>query len=124
MKNALLSLAGFYCFAFAAFHLSFWKVFRWKSDLHKLTPVNRGIMQVLNLRLTFVFIVAGAALLLFQDILEGTNFGKFVLVAMSLFWLMRAIEQIIFWGLRSFFSNVLFIVFLVGAALPVIPLIL
>jgi hypothetical protein len=124
MRNTLLSVAGFYCFVFVVFHLSFWKLFRWKSDLQRLTPLNRAVMQVLNLRLTYVLLVAGIALLLFQESMCATDLGRFVLGAMSLFWLMRAIEQIVFFGLSKVISTVLLVVFLIGGALFAIPLFL
>ena len=43
--------------AFVVFHLCFWKLFRWKADLSRLTSLNRAIVQVLNLCLTFVFVI-------------------------------------------------------------------
>jgi hypothetical protein len=122
MKTTLLSAAGIYCFAFVAFHLSFWKLFRWKSDLQRTTPVNRAIMQVLNLRLTYIFLVVGLAAILFQDSMCATDLGRFILWAMSIFWIMRAIEQVTFFGLRKPISAALFVIFLIGSALFAVPL--
>jgi len=122
MRTTLLSIAGFYCFAFVVFHLSFWKLFRWKSDLQRLTPLNRAVMQVLNLRLTYVFLVVGIAVLLFRESMCATDLGRFMLGAMSLFWFMRAIEQIVFFGLGKVISTVLLVIFLIGSALFALPL--
>lgn len=121
MKNLALSFSGWYCLAFAAFHLTFWKIFRWKADLRQLTPVNRAITQVLNLRLAYVLLFVGIALLLFQNDLLATGLGRFILVAMSLFWIMRAVEQIIFFDRSSTISWVLVLIFLLGGGLFVIP---
>jgi hypothetical protein len=117
MKNTLLVIGGLYSFAFAAFHMLFWKLFRWKGDLQRLTPVNRAIMQVLNLRLIYVFVIMGLTTVLFPGPLLATDLGRFVLGAMSLFWLMRAIEQIIFFGLRATASIAIFGVFLIGSGI-------
>jgi hypothetical protein len=117
MKNILLLTGGLYSLAFAVFHMLFWRVFRWKADLQRLIPVNRAIIQVLNLRLIYVFLVVGLATVLFPVALLSTEFGMFILGAVSLFWFMRAIEQIIFFGLHSIASIALFWVFLIGSGL-------
>jgi hypothetical protein len=117
MKNILLLMGGLYSLAFAVFHMLFWRVFRWKADLQRLIPVNRAIIQVLNLRLIYVFLVMGLATVLFPVALLSTEFGMFILGAVSLFWFMRAIEQIIFFGLHSVASIALFWVFLIGSGL-------
>jgi hypothetical protein len=117
MKNILLLTGGLYSLAFAVFHMLFWRVFRWKADLQRLIPVNRAIIQVLNLRLIYVFLVVGLATVLFPVALLSTEFGMFILGAVSLFWFMRAIEQIIFFGMHSVASIALFWVFLIGSGL-------
>jgi hypothetical protein len=117
MKNILLLTGGLYSLAFAVFHMLFWRVFRWKADLQRLIPVNRAIIQVLNLRLIYVFLVVGLATVLFPVALLSTEFGMFILGVVSLFWFMRAIEQIIFFGLHSIASIALFWVFLIGSGL-------
>jgi len=121
MKNMLLSIAGYYCIAFAVFHLLFWKIFHWKTDLQRLTTINRAIMQVLNLCLTFVFLFIGIAVILFQPDFLGTKLGTFILVSMATFWFLRATEQVIFFGLKSITSSVFLCVFLIGSILFLMP---
>ncbi len=121
MKNMLLSIAGYYCVAFAIFHVLFWKIFRWKADLQRLTDVNRAIMQVLNLCLTFVFLFIGIAVILYQPDFLETKLGTFILASMATFWILRAAEQIIFFGLKSIVSSFLFGMFLIGGGLFLIP---
>ncbi len=89
----------------------------------KLKPVNRGVMQVLNLRLTYLFFVIAFILFFFADDLLTTNLGKVILGATSLFCLMRAIEQPIFWKFDKI-GAAFFIVFLFGAGIFAVPLIL
>ena len=117
MKSTLLLMGGIYSFAFAAFHMCFWKIFRWKADLARLTSVNRAIMQVINLRLIYVFMIVGLTTVLFPGPLLATDLGVFILGATSLFWLMRALEQIIFFGLHTAASIMMFGVFLIGCGL-------
>ena len=118
----MLSIAGYYCIIFFAFHLSFWKLFRWKADLQRLTPINRAIIQVLNLRLAYVFLIIGVALLWYQEDFIGTGFGKYLLFAFSIFWIMRAIEQIVFFDRTRITSWVFVFVFLFGSGLFIIPI--
>jgi len=124
MRSILLSLAGYYCLAFAVFHMMFWKLFRWKADLQRLTPVNRSIMQVLNIRLIYVFLVVGIAVFLFGESMLASDVGKFLLGAMSVFWLMRSIEQLVFFDATTLASTALVVVFVIGSALFAIPLFL
>jgi hypothetical protein len=117
----LIYIGGVYCLIFAIFHLAFWKLFEWKTELPKLKPVNRGVMQVLNLRLTYVFIVVAFISFFFADDLISTKFGNVILGAISLFALMRAIEQPIFWKFDKI-SAVFFVIFLIGAGIFAAPI--
>lgn len=113
----LLYIGGFYHLAFAAFHISFWKFFDWENDLRSLNKINRGVTQILNLRLIYVFlIIACLSFWLAEDLLTS-NLGKVILFAVALFWLMRAGEQIVFFDLKNRFSIALFVVFIFGAAI-------
>jgi hypothetical protein len=122
MKNIFLSVAGYYCIAFFLFHLAFWKIFRWKADLQRLSPVNRAIIQVLNLRLLYLLLCIGAALLLFQTDFIETGLGRFILITMSIFWFMRAVEQIVFFSRTNIISWILVVVFLIGSFLFIMPI--
>lgn len=120
MKN-LIYIGGIYCLIFAIFHLAFWKLFDWKNELPKLKSVNRGVMQVLNLRLTYVFIVVAFISFFFADDLINTKLGNVILGSISIFALMRAIEQLIFWKIEKI-GIAFFFVLLFGAGIFAIPL--
>lgn len=107
--------------SFAIFHLAFWKLFKWKTELPKLNPVNRGVMQVLNLRLTYVFLVVAFISFFFADDLRQTKLGNFILGAISIFAVMRAIEQLIFWKVEKI-GFAFFVLFLIGAGIFAVPL--
>jgi hypothetical protein len=119
--KTLITIGGIYHLGFAVFHLAFWRLFSWKKDLSRLSPVNRKIMQILNLRLTYVFVAVGLISLLLAESLLSSDLGKAVLIGVALFWLMRAIEQVVFFGLRQAASLVIFLVFLAGAAIYLYP---
>jgi hypothetical protein len=122
MIQTFLTIGGYYCLTFALFHMLFWKIFRWRQDLHRLTPTNRGIMQVLNLRMIYIFLFFGYISLRYQHELLFTSFGEFIVIVIALFWLFRAVEQIIFLGLNSIVSVALFVVFLMGSGLYILTL--
>lgn len=118
----LLFLAGAFNLAFAAFHLGFWSIFRWREELPRLSFANRGILQILNLCLIYIFVVMGAACLFLADDLTATRPGRFALASFSLFWALRAIYQPVFFGLKHALSIGLFLAFLVGAVMHLFPL--
>ena len=117
----LIFIGGFFHLAFFVFHLFFWKLFDWKRDLSSLKPVNRGIIQVLNLRLMWIFLVFAYISFFHADALLTTALGNAILISIALAWLMRAVEQIVFFKLKSAVSAAFFVVFLFGACLYLSP---
>src|SRR3989304_1344596 len=101
----LLTIGGIYNLGFAIFHLLFWKIFKWKKDLASLTHVNRSVMQILNLRLTYVFLVMAFALFVFSTEMTASRLGQALLIASSVFWFMRVGEQVVFFGRKHKVSN-------------------
>lgn len=115
--SALILAAGIYNLAFAAFHLFFWRLFGWPQQLRKLTPVNSGIMQILNLCLTYLFVVFAMICFWFPAELAATELGHFVLVALAVFWAARAIYQPMYFGLAHPLSIGLFALLVLGSAI-------
>lgn len=116
--SAWLYAAAGYNVALAVFHLGFWRLFRWKEELPKLHPVNRGAMQVMNLMLVFVFLLLTALLVLNAGELAGSRLGRGLLGGMVLFWLVRAALQFPFWrGVPTATNAAFTILFLLGAGL-------
>jgi hypothetical protein len=110
-------LAGIYNLAFAGFHLAFWRLFGWERETARMTPVNAAILQVINLCLALMFVLAGAACLFFPTDLIGTDLGHFLLFAMAGFWLFRLILQPMYFGFRNAQSRVITLVFAAGVVL-------
>lgn len=110
--------AAGYNVALAVFHLGFWRMFRWKEELAKLHPVNRGVMQVMNLMLAFLFLGLAGVMVLNAAELTATPLGRLLVAGMTGFWLLRAILQPIFWSTMPKATNAAFIcVFMLGAGL-------
>ncbi len=96
----------------------FRRIFDWGENLKSLSFINRAIMQVSNLSLTFAFVIFGYASLFHTGELLETALGHSLLVLISLFWLLRAIEQVVFFKLKRLgVSNISDGIFVGGGAL-------
>jgi hypothetical protein len=121
-RDLLIQLAGLHAFAFALFHIGFWKLFRWNHQLAKVGLITRAVTQILNLRLIYVFLGMGALCFLFTRELHTTPLGRALLVFMSLFWLGRTVEQFVFLRINRPMLHVLTALFVIGAILFALPL--
>jgi len=119
--ETLVAAGGLFAAAFALFHLAFWRLFRWKTELAKLTSLNRAIVQVLNLSLTFVFVIFAYVSLAHPAEMVTTELGRSLLLLIAILWYLRAAEQVVFFGLRKPLSIVFFVLFLVGGSLHAVP---
>jgi hypothetical protein len=120
--TGLIIAGGVYNLAFAIFHLTFWKVFRWKRDLALISRLNSGIFQIINLCLTLVFFFfAYISFFQINDLLH-TGLGNAAIIFISLFWFLRMVEQIVFFGFKKRTSIVFTVIFLLGCVLYAVPL--
>jgi len=121
MERELIFIGGFFHFGFVVFHLFFWKIFKWKKDLKSLLPVNRAVMQIMNICLIFMFFLIGSISLFHSNELLTENLGRVFLISVSGFWFLRLILQFIYFGLRKSLSVILSILFLIGSVIYIIP---
>ncbi|PST82061.1 hypothetical protein C7T94_14715 [Pedobacter yulinensis] len=117
----IVIICGIYCLAFAVFHLWFWRLFSWKTELLKLSFPNRAIMQILNTRLIYVFLLFALLCFCFPQELCTTPMGHLLLGGMSVFWMGRTIEQFVFLRRNHPYIHLLTLVFAAGAVLFLIP---
>ena len=120
-KEIWIYLCGIYSLGFAVFHVFFWKLFRWKDDLQKLSRPNRGIVQILNLRIIYYFIFVGTICFVFPEELGETQLGKFFLAGNALFWAGRTVEQFVFLRINHRIVHVLSLLFILGIFLFATP---
>lgn len=117
IKSDLIVAGGILNAAFAIVHLLYGRLFDWRRELRSLTFVNRGNVQVLNLSQTFVFAMFAYVSLVRTSDLTSSLLGYSLLVLIAVFWLARAVGQVVFFRLRRWSSRVFFLVFLLGAVL-------
>jgi len=111
-----LYIAAAYNAGFGLFHLGFWKFFEWKRDLGKVSEVNRGVMQVLNICLTLVFTGAAVLYATGGQALYSSSIGQGLLIFFAVFWALRLVLQPVFFG-NDRISLVFSGIFAAGAAL-------
>ncbi|KIO76877.1 hypothetical protein TH53_12300 [Pedobacter lusitanus] len=125
--KTLMIFCGIHSLFFAVFHCLFWKKLNWNTELKQLAPYNRAVMQILNLRLIYIFFIHSLMCLYFSSELLLTPIGNFILVASSLFWIGRTIEQFLFKKLLPFnvpINIFLTALFIIGSVIYLIPLII
>jgi hypothetical protein len=120
----MIIIGGIYCLGFALFHALFPRIFKWHDELGTLTPINKGIVYILNNRLAYFFIFVAAACFLFTEELATTRFGNYFLIGISLFWLGRTIEQFIYLKVDHPMVQLLTYIFILGTILFAIPVLM
>ena len=115
--ETLLTIGGIFHLVFLLFHLMFWKLFKWESQLKKLHPINKGAMQAMNMILIAIFAIFAAISLGFQKELLTSRLGFFLIVSIASVWLLRTIIQIPLFTLQAAASKVFFITTLIGASI-------
>ena len=120
--NTILLLCAAHSFGFALFHLGFWRLFGWPRTLENTTGPNRAIVQIANLQLVWVFLMAGTLCLLFPAELVATPLGRAFLMGMAGFWVLRLIGQFIWLRINHPMVHVLTVLFALGAILFALPL--
>ncbi len=123
-KISILYICGIYNFLFAIFHMFFWKIFNWKNDLKKNSIANQAIMQILNIRLIYIFLLMAFVYIFYPEQLMETRIGNILLIGFSGFWIGRTIEQFIFLKVKSKMANALTVIFIIGIIIHLTPLIL
>lgn len=121
ISQTLLIAGGAFHLALAVFHLFFWRIFHWKEDLPSLTRINRAVMQILNLCLTFLFFIMAYVSFVHASELISSPLGRTILASIALFWVLRLILQLVFFGARHRVSMLFIVVFAVGVSLYLIP---
>ena len=124
MKSSMwLYAAAGYNVALAAFHLGFWRMFRWREELPKLHPANQGVMQAMNVILTGFFLLMAGLQVLRADEVVTSPLGRTLMAGLMGCWLIRAALQPVFFRALSAATNIAFVLlFLAGAGLHAMAL--
>lgn len=121
LAKILILLGGAHALGFAVFHLYFWKIFAWKTELPKLHFSNQAILQILNIRLIYVFLLMAMLCFFFTRTLYETSLGRFLLLGFALFWLGRTLEQFVFLRINHYSVHILTALFILGFFFFLLP---
>lgn len=119
--RTLIFLGGLYNLFFAVFHTGFWKMWKWDSELSKLSTLNSGVMQILNIQIIYYFLFTAVVCFAFPTTLQSTKLGKCFLLGTAGFWFIRTIQQFIFFWANNAVVFVFPAIFLIGTLLFLIP---
>jgi hypothetical protein len=111
IASLLVKVSGYASIGWVIFHLLFWQLFDWRAELRRLSHLNSGVMQVLNLCLSFVFLLFAYVSLWHTKELLVPGLGRTVALGIGAFWLFRFLLQPLFWGtsLTSLLFALLFV---------------
>ncbi|MDX2006423.1 MAG: hypothetical protein SFU83_14190 [Meiothermus sp.] len=124
LEQLSLTAGGVLTVSVGLFHLAFWRLFDWKDELPRLQPVNRGVLQVLNIQITVMAFVLGFVSLRYPAELSSTPLGQALVWGIAVFWLVRALNQPLFWGMSSRVSMAFTAVWAIIALTYLIPAVL
>jgi hypothetical protein len=79
-------------------------------------------MQVLNIHTAYVLVVFATLSFVFSDEMSISKLGRAIGMGIAGFWILRAVNQAVFWGISSVGSWIIIVVCLAVAALYLIPL--
>lgn len=92
----LLKAGGILNLVMGIFHFMFWKLFNWPESLASLAEVQQAIMQELAVHVGLTVLFFGILSLVYTDALLNSSLGKFILRFIGLFYVARAVNQVIF----------------------------
>lgn len=135
----LIYIGGAYQLLWAFAHFQFPKQLDWGNALASLDDFNRILMLIFSKLLLFFYLGTALICFIYPKELLSTDIGIAVLVFLSLYWLVRALLQIQYFGFRKAntlnvqlsssdvsnqtISYILFFMFLVGSGLYIAPVI-
>ena len=99
MLSIHLKIIGILLIGLAVVHVIFPRYFDWKTELQKLSLMNRQMMQVHTLFIALVVLLMGVLCLVSTNDLMETKLGKTVSLGFAIFWFIRLLVQ--FFGYSS-----------------------
>jgi len=124
MSKALLIAGGILNALFAVFHFALPSLAQWQDTLSTISTDNQAVMYTLNLAVALVLLVFGYVSVFHRRDLLTTNLGKALAISIALFWLVRAVAEILYFRIGVDGSWVGVLIFGAIGFLYLIPLLL
>jgi len=121
MNKTLLMIGGLVNLLFGLMHLNLGKALNWSETLGCLTPDNRATIYTLNVHLAFTCLVFAYLSLFRRKEMLTTGIGRSVTAAIGLFYILRAVNQVIYNGLSAPGTPFGVVLFLLVSLFYVVP---
>ena len=121
MNKILLLIGGIINLVFSLLHLTLGKALNWSETLSCLSLDNRATIYTLNIHLAFTCLVFAYLSLIHRKDILNTGIGRAVTAAIGLFYVLRAVNQVIYNGLSAPGTPFGVILFLSISLLYVVP---
>ena len=81
----------------ALIHTRYYKMFNWKSEFEKISPVNSRIFYTIHIALLILFFLIGILLIAYaKELSKGVGLSAGLNTLLFIFWLWRFIWQFIY----------------------------
>ena len=98
MRKVLLYIGGSITLCFSVLHLSFWKLGNWQEELLKLSPDNKGIMQMLNIGSLYMLLFGAFVSFYLAKKEEYTFIEKTLIIFIAGYYILRIVFGFPFFG--------------------------
>ncbi len=112
-----IQIGGVINLLFVVFHL----LSAWTPGLAMLPLDFRPLIQVLNIHLAYALAIFFVLSLFFPNELSTTKLGRIISLLIAGFWVLRAVNEAVFWGISLSGSWIIIFICLAVAALYLIP---
>ncbi len=133
----LVYIGGAYQVTWIISHLMFPRVFDWANTLASLDDFNRYLMLIFSKLLLVFYLGTAVICFVYADDLLDTDMGIAILIFLAVYWLVRALLQVQYFGFERAnsmnvqmasggtsnraISIILFLIFLTGTGLFLAP---
>jgi len=117
----MLYTVGMLSILIAVSHLMFWRMFDWGPELGRMSPVNGGILQMLNVAAAYYLVFSAGITFYIARSDEFSKLGRIILVFFAGYYILRIVFGYLFFGFSTE-ELVRWIVLCAGAACYLVPL--
>ncbi len=106
-RKTFVIIGGVIFIVMGFFHLSYWVIFEWQTELNKINQINSNNMQMLNVVVVFFMFSLSYMMLRYNSRVLNSKLGRSILLISSGFFLIRAVIEFVFPGNSIVFGVVL-----------------
>lgn len=118
----ILKCGAVYHLLFAVFHIFWPTLFKWDKALAPLDTINKQLLPIMSGLFIYIYLVIALISMFSGPDFLSTPYGKWFLLSVAVFWLIRSGMQIRYFGLKQKEALVFFLIFITGIGLYSVPL--